>query len=192
MKLGILALQGDFEAHGKVLERLGVTYHFVTEVKHLFSIDGLIIPGGESTTMLKLLREEGLFEPIKEFVRERGYVLGTCAGAILLANQVTDPEQASLQLIDIGIERNAYGRQLGSHIGFGELNFPGSEVKDFEMVFIRAPKIVRVGEEVTVFANHKGQPVGAMSGRTFVTTFHPELTQNDAVHQFFVAAVSSK
>jgi 5'-phosphate synthase pdxT subunit len=187
MKVGILALQGDFEAHAMMLHklRLGIDYDYITRPKQLQGLSGLILPGGESTTMLKFLRENDFFEGLNQFAVNNGYFFGTCAGAILLAKNVTGPSQESLGLIDITIERNAYGRQLDSHIGMGEVQFP-SEKKDVEMVFIRAPKIGSLGKDVKVFATHQGQPVGVMQGRVMVTTFHPELTEDTTIHRFFV------
>jgi 5'-phosphate synthase pdxT subunit len=187
MKIGILALQGDFAAHGKMLESLGVPYSLVTEPTQLKDIDGLILPGGESTTMLKFLTEDDFLEKIQEFARKKGHVFGTCAGAILLANEGTDPAQTSLGLVDIAIERNAYGRQLGSHIGVGRLQI--EQEQDFNMVFIRAPKITRIGESCRIFATYQGLPVGVLSDRVMLTTFHPELSQDSAVHRFFISQI---
>src|SRR5580658_4958641 len=153
MTIGVLALQGDFDAHRRRLEELGAKVVLVKKPEQLDEIEGLIIPGGESGTFLKLLGEEG-FEKLKQFVRLKP-TFGTCAGAILLATEVENPKQAGLGAIDIRIRRNAYGRQLDSSIREGQLlpssinNKPGSTL---EMVFIRAPKIERVGADVEVIA----------------------------------------
>jgi len=188
--VGVLALQGDFEAHRKSLERVseGGTEVRAIEVRkasELAQCDGLIVPGGESTTMLKLLQEEQLLEPLKQFGREKP-IYGTCAGAILLAREVTHPAQASLDLMDIGVERNGYGRQIDSRIAplnIGQAQNGGGE---FEAVFIRAPIIRRVGKDVRIVASYQGDPVWVEQGRHMVTTFHPELTGDCRVHKRFV------
>lgn len=188
-KAGVLALQGDFEAHGRALERAGATAVFVRTAKDLAGLDGLILPGGESTTMLKLLREEGLMEPLAEFGRHKP-MFGTCAGAILLASEVSNPAQASLGLLDIDVERNGYGRQIDSRVArlqpeteFGARTHPG----ELEAVFIRAPIIRRVGPQTRVLASYNGTPVLAEEGKHLVATFHPELTGDTRVHQLFVS-----
>jgi len=187
-KVGVLALQGDFAAHGAALERAGAEPVFVREAGQLREIDGLVIPGGESTTMLKLLRFEGMFEPLAEFGREKP-MFGTCAGAILMANEVSSPQQESLALIDIGVERNAYGRQVDSRVAeidpegeFRNRTAPGK----LEAVFIRAPIIRRVGGEAKVLARYQGDPVLVEQGRHLVATFHPELTADSRVHRLFL------
>ncbi|HEV2689834.1 MAG TPA: pyridoxal 5'-phosphate synthase glutaminase subunit PdxT [Bryobacteraceae bacterium] len=184
-KIGILALQGDFEAHARALERAGAEPIEVRSAADLEKIDGLVIPGGESSTMLKLLEMEGLLEPLREFGRERS-IFGTCAGAILLANEVTNPAQPSLGLMDIGVERNAYGRQLDSRIA--RLAPEGLE-GDLEAVFIRAPIIRRVGEKAKVLARYQGDPVLVEQGRHLVATFHPELTADSRIHRLFLDKV---
>ena len=181
-KIGVLALQGDFEKHEKALERAGAEPVQVRSAADLESVDGLIIPGGESTTMLKLLEEEKLLEPLREFGRRRP-IFGTCAGAILLASEVLNPPQASLGLMDIEVERNAYGRQLDSRIA--RLTPQGLE-GDLEAVFIRAPIIRRVGGQVKVLASYQGDPVLVEQGRHLVATFHPELTDDPRIHQLFL------
>ncbi len=148
-RVGVLALQGDFEAHSKALAQAGADAEEVRSADQLENLDGLIIPGGESTTMLKLINEEGLFEPLKNFGESRP-IFGTCAGAILLATRVSNPVQASLQLMDIDVQRNGYGRQLDSRIGHLR---PAGASKDLEAVFIRAPIIRRVGEQAKVLAS---------------------------------------
>ena len=188
-KVGILALQGDFEAHGKAVERAGAKAVYVRTAADLDGLDGLIIPGGESTTMLKLLRLENLFDPIQEFGRHKP-VYGTCAGAILLASRVCNPEQESLGLVDLSIERNAYGRQIDSRVvkidvdsSFCDRTGPGS----LEAVFIRAPIIREVGPKTRVLAEYAGDPVLVEEGRHLISTFHPELTNDSRVHELFLS-----
>lgn len=181
-KIGVLALQGDFEKHETALQRAGAEPIQVRSAADLDRVDGLIIPGGESTTMLKLLEEEKLLEPLREFGRRRP-IFGTCAGAILLASEVLNPPQASLGLMDIEVERNAYGRQLDSRIA--RLTPQGIE-GDLEAVFIRAPIIRRVGDQVKVLASYQGDPVLVEQGRLLVATFHPELTDDPRIHRMFL------
>jgi pyridoxal 5'-phosphate synthase pdxT subunit len=182
-KVGILALQGDFEAHQKAVERAGARPIEVRTESQLAQCDGLIIPGGESSTMLKLLDQEKLTAPLKRFAGEKP-IYGSCAGAILLAREVTHPSQASLGLMDIQVERNAYGRQIDSRIAHITLENGGGEL---EAVFIRAPIIRQVGAEATVLASYQGDPVWVEQGRFMVTTFHPELTDDPRVHRRFLA-----
>ena len=182
-RVGVLALQGDFEAHRKALERAGAEAVEVRTKEELDSVDGLVIPGGESTTMLKLLRIENLFDPLKGF-GARKPVFGTCAGAILVARHVTNPEQDSLDLMDIDVQRNAYGRQLDSRVT--QLDPEGIEGGKLEAVFIRAPIIRRAGSDVKVLAHYAGDPVLASQGRHMVATFHPELTTDARVHRLFL------
>jgi 5'-phosphate synthase pdxT subunit len=179
--VGVLALQGDFEAHRKAIEKTGARAIEVRTADQLQQCDGLILPGGESTTMLKLLEEEKLTEPLRHFGEEKP-IFGTCAGAILLAREVTSPAQPSLRLMDIRVERNAYGRQVDSRIARVPMN--GGE--DLEAVFIRAPIIRGVGEGVRVLARYEGDPVWVEQGRHMVTTFHPELSGDSRIHQRFV------
>jgi 5'-phosphate synthase pdxT subunit len=183
MKIGVLALQGDFDAHRKRLLELGAEVVLIKKPEQLDGIDGLIIPGGESSTFLKLLGEAG-FEKLKEFVRAKP-TFGTCAGAILLAKEVENPTQSGLGAIDIAIRRNAYGRQLESSIREGM--FAGSPL---EMVFIRAPKIERVGREVEVLATEGDDPVVVRQGKTMAATFHPELSADARVHEAFIRLVN--
>jgi len=183
MTIGVLALQGDFDAHRKRLEQLGAKVVLVKKAEQLDEIDGLVIPGGESSTLLKLLGKAG-FDKLKEFVRSKP-TFGTCAGAILLANDVENPKQASLGALDITIRRNAYGRQVDSSIREGEFqNHP------IEMVFIRAPKIERVGDRVEVIAREGNDPVLVRQNKTLAATFHPELSDDRRVHEFFLDLVS--
>jgi 5'-phosphate synthase pdxT subunit len=184
MKIGVLALQGDFDAHRKRLLELGAEVVLIKNPEQLDEIDGLIIPGGESSTFLKLLGEAG-FEKLKEFVRVKP-TFGTCAGAILLAKEVENPTQTGLGAIDIAIRRNAYGRQMDSSIREG--TFRGSPI---EMVFIRAPKIERVGEQVEVLGSEGNDPVVVRQGKTMAATFHPELSEDMQVHREFLDLVQN-
>jgi 5'-phosphate synthase pdxT subunit len=184
-KVGVLALQGDFEAHARAIERAGAHAVEVRTAEELNSVDALVIPGGESTTILKLLGIENLFEPLAEF-GARKPIFGTCAGAILLAKEVLNPPQASLGLMDLTVERNAYGRQIDSRIA--QIDIDG---RPTEAVFIRAPIIRRVGADVKVLAEYLGTPVLAEQGRHMVATFHPELTTTDAVHRHFISKIGS-
>ncbi len=184
MKIGVLALQGDFDAHRRRLEELGAEVTLVKKPEQLEQIDGLVIPGGESSTFLKLLGEQG-FTKLKEFVRVKP-TFGTCAGAILLAKEVENPQQTGLGAIDIGIRRNAYGRQIDSSIREGV--FRGTPI---EMVFIRAPKIERVGPQVEILATEGNDPVVVRQGKTLAATFHPELTEDARVHEEFLQLVQN-
>ena len=183
MKIGILAIQGDFEAHARVLEKLGVEYVFVRTPEDLHGVDGLILPGGESTTHMKMLAEAGLDEAIRKMAANGGAFFGTCAGAIVLAREVKGPPQASLGLMDITVVRNAYGRQLASDVFL--LPTKLSE-QPLEMVFIRAPIIEAVGKDVEVLAERNGKPVLVQQGRMIAATFHPELTGDTKIHERFV------
>ena len=184
MKIGVLALQGDFDAHRKRLEELGAEVVLVKKPEQLDEIDGLVIPGGESGTFLKLLGEAG-FEKLKQFVRVKP-TFGTCAGAILLANEVENPKQTGLGALDIRIHRNAYGRQIDSSIRQGKLIDGKSGESPIEMVFIRAPKIERVGPDVEVIATEGSDPVAVRQGRVMAATFHPELSNDTRVHRAFL------
>jgi len=194
MKIGVLALQGDFDAHRKRLEELGAEVVLVKKPEQLDEIDGLVIPGGESGTFLKLLGEAG-FEKLKQFARTKP-TFGTCAGAILLATEVDNPKQAGLGALDIGIRRNAYGRQLDSSIregrfieGLSSTGKPGES--PIEMVFIRAPKIERIGPGVEVIATEGADPVAVRQGKVMAATFHPELSEDTRVHRAFLDLVSN-
>jgi len=191
MTIGVLALQGDFDAHRRRLEELGATVVLVKKPEQLDQIDGLVIPGGESGTFLKLLGEEG-FEKLKQFVRLKP-TFGTCAGAILLASEVENPQQTGLGAIDIRIRRNAYGRQIDSSIRQGRLleSSLSNEGSDMEMVFIRAPRIERVGEGVEVIAREGNDPVAVRQGRAMAATFHPELSEDPRVHHAFLQLVKN-
>jgi pyridoxal 5'-phosphate synthase pdxT subunit len=182
--IGVLAVQGDFELHAQALERIGATWKLVKESKDLEGVAGLIMPGGESTTMLKFFEEEGLGKAVRDFAAQGKPIFGTCAGAILLAKEVLNPPQGSLHLLDITLERNAYGRQIDSSVRRGEC----PEISDHpvEMVFIRAPIIRRVGEGVRVLGKSGGLPVLVEQGPILAATFHPELTQDETIHRYFI------
>ena len=188
VKIGILAVQGDFEAHAAMLAGMGVETAEVRSIKELDGCDGLILPGGESTTQLQFLQEEGLFDAVKQFAADGGVIFGTCAGAILLAKIVKNPAQASLGLLDMTVLRNAYGRQLASDVFFGPSKLTDAPM---EMVFIRAPVIDRVGPGVEVLAEYDGKPVLARKANVMATTFHPELTQDTSVHRYFLKLVET-
>jgi 5'-phosphate synthase pdxT subunit len=194
MTIGVLALQGDFDAHRQRLEELGAKVVLVKKPEQLDEIDGLVIPGGESGTFLKLLGEDG-FEKLKQFVRLKP-TFGTCAGAILLAKEVGNPAQAGLGAIDIGVRRNAYGRQLDSSIRQGKLLRAALKEQaaesPLEMVFIRAPKISRVGQGVEILATEGTDPVAVRQGKTMASTFHPELSDDTRVHQSFLDLVENE
>jgi pyridoxal 5'-phosphate synthase pdxT subunit len=192
MKIGVLALQGDFDAHRRRLEELGAEVVLVKKPEQFDDIEGLVIPGGESGTFLKLLGEGG-FKKLKQFVTTRP-TFGTCAGAILLAREVENPPQPGLGALNIRVRRNAYGRQIDSSIREGEFLAQRSGNSNdletpLEMVFIRAPKIVDVGEGVEVIAKQGGDPVIVRQGRTMAATFHPELSQDTRVHRAFLDLV---
>ena len=221
-RVGVLALQGDFEAHKRALERAGAEAVEVRNAAELDGLDGLILPGGESTTMLKFFESENLGPAILDFAAQGKPIFGTCAGAILLAKHVLNPDQSHLGLIDITVERNAYGRQIDSAIRQGVLlngtgdtvkgptaepanQAPGNQVRHdghsrergnpqrsaehgrpIEMVFIRAPIIRRVGEGVRVLGRAEGLPVLVEQGNILVATFHPELTEDETIHRYFL------
>lgn len=187
MKIGVLAVQGDFAAHARMLRRLGVEAIEVRRADELEELDGLIMPGGESTTMLKFLAEENLTPTIKKFAASGRPVFGTCAGAILLAREAINPAQPSLDLIDITVERNAFGRQVDSFIDQVETALEGGSM---EAVFIRAPRIRRVGRGVEVLAALDGEPVLVRERNVLAATFHPEMTGDDRAHRLFLHITS--
>ena len=186
MAIGVFAIQGDFAAHARALRRIGVDVIEVRRSNDLDAPDGLILPGGESTTMLKFIQEENLAASITDFARQGKPIFGTCAGAILLAREVYNPAQASLGLIDIGVERNGYGRQVDSFIAGVEIAIKGGP---FEAVFIRAPRIRGAGPNVEVVASLNDEPVLVREGNILAATFHPELTEDTRVHSLFVEMV---
>lgn len=185
-KIGVLALQGDFDAHRRRLEELGADVVLVKRPEQLEEVDGLVIPGGESGTFLKLLGNAG-FEKLKQFVRLKP-TFGTCAGAILLAREVENPAQAGLGALNIRVRRNAYGRQIDSSIRQGKLLDRDHE-SAIEMVFIRAPKISQVGEGVEVLATEGTDPVVVRQGKAMAATFHPELSDDPRIHRIFLELV---
>jgi pyridoxal 5'-phosphate synthase pdxT subunit len=187
--IGVLALQGDFQAHGTALERCGVESVQVRKPDELAALDGLIVPGGESTTLLKLMDEWGFVPALREFHASGRPIFGTCAGLILLAAEVENPRQFSLGFIDATVERNAYGRQRESFEEHGQATLDGQTVP-IEMVFIRAPRIRRLGRQVDVLASRSGEPVMARQGSVLVATFHPELTDDPTVHRYFCQVVA--
>jgi 5'-phosphate synthase pdxT subunit len=186
MKIGILAVQGDFEAHAKVLAKLGVSPVLVRTPDDLTAVDGLILPGGESTTQLHFLNEEGFKDALKNYAARGGAFFGTCAGAILLAREVRNPAQESLGFADVVVSRNAYGRQLSSRVTFAPCALKNEPL---EMVFIRAPLIEQQGAGVETLAEIEGHPVLVRQGRVLVATFHPELTEDSTVHEYFLKLV---
>jgi 5'-phosphate synthase pdxT subunit len=182
--VGILAIQGDYAMHAKMLDRIAAPWKLVKHASELEEVSGLILPGGESTTMLKFFEGEGMGEAIKRFAGAGQPVFGTCAGAILLAREVSNPPQASLGLLDIAIERNAYGRQVDSSVRKGEC--PEIASQPLEMVFIRAPIIRRTGPGVRVLGRCDDLPVLVEQGNLLAATFHPELTQDETLHRYFL------
>jgi len=187
MTIGVLAIQGDFDAHRRRLEQLGAQTLLVKKPEQLDTVDALVIPGGESTTFLKFLEQGGFLEKLRDFVRTKP-TFGTCAGAILLAQEVENPPQQSLGVLDVRIRRNAYGRQLESSIRFGKTKL-GLGDEPLEMVFIRAPRIERLGAGVEVLASAGDDPVLVRQGKIMAATFHPELSQDTRVHAAFLELV---
>lgn len=183
--IGVLALQGAYDAHVRTLAALGATSRLVRLPQDLLGLDGLILPGGESTTMLHFLDRNGFFEVLQTYVKSTP-TFGTCAGAILLATRVEGPEQRSLGALDITVERNAYGRQKDSSI-LTEPTALGDP--PLEMVFIRAPRITRTGPKVEVLASRDGFPTMVRSGLILAATFHPELSSDRRVHQLFLTII---
>ncbi|HEY6849188.1 MAG TPA: pyridoxal 5'-phosphate synthase glutaminase subunit PdxT [Terracidiphilus sp.] len=189
--IGVLAIQGDYAAHAEALLESGASPSLVKTPEDLRpdgrSLDGLILPGGESTTMLRFLDKHNFFDTLKEFSVAKP-VFGTCAGAILLARQVLNPPQRSLGLLDLSLERNAYGRQIDSAILTAETDLPGGPL---EMVFIRAPRILETGPGVRILARRDGFPVLVLQGSVMAATFHPELAADRRVHRLFVQTVNA-
>lgn len=186
MKIGVLALQGDFDAHRKRLEELGAEVILVKKPEQLDDIEGLVIPGGESSAFLKLLGEKG-FQKLSYFVHSKP-TFGTCAGCIMLATQVENPDQQGLGALDIRVRRNAYGRQVDSTILNAETKLPGGAL---EMVYIRAPRIESAGKDVEVLAERDGHPVLVRQKKVMAATFHPELSEDRRVHQYFLDLVKN-
>jgi 5'-phosphate synthase pdxT subunit len=188
VKIGILAVQGDFGAHAAMLARLNVESVEVRTPAGLEGCDGLILPGGESTTQLQFLQEEGLAEAIEKFAKQGGAIFGTCAGAILLATDVENPKQDSLRLLDMTVQRNGYGRQIASDVVSGPTKLRSEPL---EMVFIRGPIIERAGPELKVLAEYAGKPALVQRDHIMAATFHPELTDDITVHQHFLGLVAA-
>ena len=184
--IGVLALQGAFDAHVRMLGRLGARTLLIRKPAQLALVDGLVIPGGESSAFLKHLEVAGFFAVLDEFVRAKP-TFGTCAGVILMAETVVNPAQRSLGALHVTVERNAYGRQNESRILEAETTLPGGPI---EMVYIRAPRITAVGPEVEVLAERDGSPVLVREGRLLAATFHPELAEDLRVHQLFLEMVT--
>ncbi len=186
-RVGVLAIQGDYGAHARALADVGAGPCEVRKPEQLDGLDGLILPGGESTTMLKFLEKHNFFEALSQYCAAHP-VFGTCAGAILLAREVRNPAQRSLGVLDAVVERNAYGRQIDSAILSVNTALPGGEL---EMVFIRAPRIVSVGPEVETLASRDGAPVLVRQGKVMAATFHPELSLDRRIHRLFVEIVTA-
>lgn len=180
--IGVLALQGDFEAHAALLTKVGASSREVRHPEQLRELTGLVLPGGESSALLNLMRDEPWFEELRRFHAGGGSLLATCAGAILLAARV-EPTQPSLGLLDVTIRRNGYGRQIDSFEA--SVGFPGGG-GDLDVVFIRAPRITAVGDGVDVLSRYDGEPVLVRQGRILAATFHPEITGDDRLHRRFV------
>ncbi|MGA2652071.1 MAG: pyridoxal 5'-phosphate synthase glutaminase subunit PdxT [Terracidiphilus sp.] len=185
-RVGVLAIQGDYAAHAEALAESGAEPVAVRKPEQLAGLDGLILPGGESTTVLRFLEKLNFFESLQKFCAAHP-VFGTCAGAILLAREVRNPAQRSLGILDATVERNAYGRQIDSTILTAETQLPGGPL---EMVFIRAPRIVESGAGVEVLALRDSYPVLVRQGRVMAATFHPELSPDRRVHRLFVKVVN--
>ncbi len=188
MKIGVLGMQGDIEEHLAMLEKIGIPSLRVKTLKDLNSIDGLIIPGGESTTMVKLLKKNGLFDELYARITKGMPVYGTCAGMILLAKKiVSHPEQDSLKVLDIAVNRNGYGRQVDSFEV--DISIPIIGQEPFRAIFIRAPKIVEVAKDVEILATYDGSPVMVRKGNVFASSFHPEISNDTRIHELFAKVV---
>jgi 5'-phosphate synthase pdxT subunit len=187
--IGILAVQGDFAAHAAMLGRLGAETVEVRRPADLEGCDGLILPGGESTTQLQFLKEEGLSGAILNFAEKGGAIFGTCAGAILLATEVENPKQDSLKLLDMTVLRNGYGRQIASDVVSGPTSL---KREPLEMVFIRGPIIERTGPAVKVLAEYAGKPALVQRDRILAATFHPELTEDTTIHDYFLSLAADR
>ena len=186
MKIGVLAVQGDFAEHCHVLRSVGVTATEVRLPKHLEGLDGLIIPGGESTTLSRLMSLYDLREPVADMANRGKAVWGTCAGMIMLANEITEEDPVPMGLMDVGVQRNAFGRQVDSFEQ--DLLVKGLGEREYHAIFIRAPVIIRVGEAVeTLAALSDGRPVAVQQGKMMATSFHPELTADARIHRYFVS-----
>ena len=189
MQVGVLALQGAFAAHSDCLTSIGVQSIEVRNPEQLSSVDALLMPGGESSTMSQLLESSGLFDPISSRIKDGMPVFGTCAGMILLASEILDgrSDQRSFSAIDISVRRNAFGRQVDSFEA--TIN---SSVGDFHGVFIRAPRIERVGDDVEILGSIDGEPVLVRQGNVLAASFHPELSNDARLHEYFVSITAKK
>jgi len=185
--IGVLAIQGNYASHAQALTEAGAAPVEVRKPEQLASLDGLVLPGGESTTMLKFLEKHRFFEALQEFCGTKP-VFGTCAGVILMAREVLNPSQRSMGVLDAVVERNAYGRQIDSVIVTAETELAGGPL---EMVFIRSPRISQIGSGVEVLARREGFPVLVRQGRILAATFHPELSHDRRVHRLFVESVAA-
>ncbi len=188
--IGLLALQGAYFAHREVLKVLDVSVLLVRYPDEINDVDGIIVPGGESTTMLKLLERNGLRDKLAKHVNDGMPYFGTCAGAILAAKEACNPDQESLGLIDISVRRNAYGRQVDSFTA--DFPLPGLGIGEFHGVFIRAPIISRIGEGIEVLAEYDGSPVLVRGGNILLSTFHPELSGSSGVHEYFLKMIKGE
>ena len=188
VKIGIVAIQGDFAAHAAMLRELGAETVEVRTVQDFEGCDGIVLPGGESTTQLQFLKEEGLFDAIRKFSKQGGTIFGTCAGAILLATEVENPKQDSLKLLDMTVLRNGYGRQIASDVVSGPTKL---KREPLEMVFIRGPIIERAGPGLKVLAEYAGKPALVQRDHILAATFHPELTDDTTVHRHFLDLVGA-
>ncbi len=184
MNIGILAVQGAFREHKQAFEDLGTKVTEVRLANQLENLDALVIPGGESSTMAKLMKNYGLDIAIQEFYKSGAAIWGTCAGAIAVAKEIADyPEQAKLSLIDMTVERNSYGRQIASFET--DIKIEGFK-KEFHAIFIRAPRIVQLSKDVKVLASYKSDPIMVVQNKVMATVFHPELTQDRRIHEYFI------
>jgi 5'-phosphate synthase pdxT subunit len=191
LEIGVLAIQGDFAEHIAVLSEFGVSAREIRLPDQLEPLDGLIIPGGESTTLSRLMSIYNLREPIQRMANEGRAIWGTCAGMIMLAKEITEQDPVPLGIMDIDVQRNAFGRQVASFEQ--SLNISSLECGSFHGIFIRAPVIIRVGEGVTVLASlEDGRPVAVQQGKILATAFHPELTQDTRFHRYFISLVAAK
>ena len=193
LRVGVLALQGDFAAHARALAAAGAAAVEVRTTAALDGLCGLVLPGGESPTLLRLMAPLGMQQALVEFQRRGGAIFGTCAGLILLASEVVQPAQECLGLLDVTVERNAYGRQIDSFVAQGTLELPDEVTETAEMVFIRAPRILRIGPGVRVFGRLNGEAVLIGRDRVLAATFHPEMTVppsgGSSIHRFFLSLV---
>ena len=191
MKIGVLAIQGDFTEHIAILSRLGISGREVRLPDQMTDLDGLIIPGGESTTLSRLMSIYNLHEPVSQLAHQNKALWGTCAGMIMMAHEITEEDPIPLQLMDIGVQRNAFGRQIDSFEQ--DLDIPAFDSPPFHAIFIRAPIVVRVGESVKVIsALPGGRPVAVRQGNRMATSFHPELTNDTRFHQYFLDLAAGK